>query len=39
MFCDGIVWWDGAGVVQEEGDICIHTADSLCYKAETKATL
>ena len=25
--------------VQEEGDICIHIADSLCCTAETNTTL
>ena len=39
MLCGGLERWDGAGEVQEGGDICIYTADSLCYKAETKATL
>ena len=38
MLCDDL---DGLGgrVAQEGGDICIHIADSLCFTAETKATL
>ena len=31
---DDLEGWD-AGEVQEGGDICIHTADSLCCIAET----
>ena len=34
--CDGVV---GRREVQEEGDICIHIADSLPCTAETNTTL
>ena len=43
MLCDDLEGWDGGGhgrgEVQEVGDICIHTVDSLCYVAETNTTL
>ena len=35
MLCDDLEGWDESGQeVQEGGDICIHTADSLHYIAE-----
>ena len=35
MLCDDLDGWDGVGrEVQKGGDICMHIADSLCYKAE-----
>ena len=43
MFCDDLAGCDGAvgrrEEVQEEGDICIHIADSLPCAAETNTTL
>ena len=39
---DDLDGWDGAGdgrEVQEEGDICIHIADSLRCTAEANTTL
>ena len=38
VLCDDLDGWDGGWggrEVQEGGDICIHTADSLCCTAET----
>ena len=40
MHGDDLNGWDGQGrEVQEEGDICIHIADSLCCTVETNTTL
>ena len=41
MLCGDLDGWEGGRgrEVQEGGDICIHTADSLCYTAETNTTL
>ena len=40
MFCDDREEWGGAGREDEEGgDLCIHTADSLCSTAETDTAL
>ena len=42
MLCDDLDGYDGGGhgkEVQEGGNICIHTADSLCCTAEAKTTL
>ena len=42
MLCDDLDGQDGVGggrEVQEEGDICIHIADSLHCTAETNTTL
>ena len=38
MLCDDLEGWDGSGEEAQEGrDICIYTADSLRYTAETNA--
>ena len=41
--CSVVAWMGGMGVGrkegQEEGDICIHIADLLCYTAEMNTTL
>ena len=43
--CDHLEGWDREGGREMQGggrgygDICIHTADSLCYTAETNTTL
>ena len=42
MFCDNLEGWEGVGGgrdVQEGGDICIPTADSCCYIAETNTSM
>ena len=43
MPCDDLDGWDWGGgsgrEAQEEGDICIHIADSLRCKAKTNTTL
>ena len=45
MFCDHLEWWDREGGGEGDaggkryGDICLHIADSLCYKAETNTPL
>ena len=40
MLCDDREEWGGAGREDEEGgDLCIHTADSLCSTAETDTAL
>ena len=43
MLCDDLEGWEGGGGIGREapegGDICIHTADSLCCTAETNTTL
>ena len=44
MLCDHLEGWDreGGRDTQEGGDmgnICIHRADSLCFKAETNTML
>ena len=41
MLCDDLEGWDreGGREMQEGGDICIRTADSLCYTAETNTSL
>ena len=42
MLCGDLDGWDGemgGREVQEGGDICIHIADSLCYKAESNTPL
>ena len=42
MICDDLDGWDrgrGGREVQEGGDIGIHIADSLCYKAEANTPL
>ena len=41
MLCDNLEGWDGVEggrEVQEEGDICIHMADSFWYMAEINTT-
>ena len=35
----GGVGWRGGKEAQEEGDICLHTADSPRYREETNMTL
>ena len=36
----GLERWDGGQrEVQDEGDICLHTADALCCTAENITTL
>ena len=41
VLCDHLEGWgrEGGRETQEGEDICIHIADSLCYKAETYTTL
>ena len=45
MLCDHLGGWDREGGREGDargrgyGDICIHIADSLCYKAETNTPL
>ena len=41
MLKSDLEWWDGGGgrETQVEGEICILTADSRCWMAETDTTL
>ena len=40
MLCDHLDGWDANGGKEVQvGAICIHTADSHCYTAETNTTL
>ena len=42
VLCDDLEGWDedeSGREAQEGGDICIHTADSLCCAAETSTRL
>ena len=40
ILCGDLDGWEGGGKeVQEEGNICTYTADSLCCMAETNTTL
>lgn len=41
MPCDDLHGWDGglmAGKLKKEGDMCMHTTDSVCHIAEMNTT-